>query len=185
MLSLLQHPNLDPIIFSIPGTPLALRWYGLMYVLAFTVGYFVLRWAQSTGYLRLKAEEIMNLIVWGVIGTFLGGRIGYVLFYQFDRLVLNVDNLELLDRLYMLIAVWEGGLSFHGGVFGVAAALIYYSWRNKVNVLNLHDAGVLFIRWAWRWCASATSSTASSTAAPSTTPRATPSPTRTSCRGTP
>jgi phosphatidylglycerol---prolipoprotein diacylglyceryl transferase len=145
MLGILEHPNLDPIIFAIPGTPLALRWYGLMYVLAFGFGYFVLRWAQSTGYLRVKKDEITAIIVAGVLGTFLGGRLGYVLFYQFDRLILNTENLELANRLYMLIAVWEGGMSFHGGVFGVAAAVIYYSWKHKRNVLNIHDVAVLFV----------------------------------------
>lgn len=153
MLSVLQHPNINPVIFQIGDTPLALRWYGLMYVLAFTIGYFFLKWLQSTGYLRCKPQDITNIIVYGVLGTFLGGRIGYLLFYQFDKVVLNVDNIALGERLKMVFAVWEGGMSFHGGVFGVGLAVLLYAWRHKASLWNILDAsvhivpmGVAFVR---------------------------------------
>ncbi len=142
VLSLLPHPNIDPVIFQLGDTPLALRWYGLMYVLAFTVGYLFLRWLQKTGYLRCKAEDITNIIVYGVLGTFVGGRLGYLLFYQFDKLVLNKDNMELGARIKMIFAVWDGGMSFHGGVFGVGLAVLLYAWRHKASVWNVLDAGV-------------------------------------------
>jgi phosphatidylglycerol:prolipoprotein diacylglycerol transferase len=142
VLAILQHPNLDPVIFEIPGTPLALRWYGLMYVLAFTFGYFVLRWLQKTGYLRVKTSEITNVIVYGVLGTFLGGRLGYLLFYQFDKLFLGEGGLTGGERLRMIYAVWEGGMSFHGGVFGVTLAVLLYAWRHKASFWNIMDASV-------------------------------------------
>jgi phosphatidylglycerol---prolipoprotein diacylglyceryl transferase len=145
VLALLQHPNLDPVIFQIPGTPLALRWYGLMYVLAFTFGYFVLRWLQKTGYLRVKASEVTNIIVYGVLGTFLGGRLGYVLFYQFDKLFLGEGGLTPGERFRMIYAVWEGGMSFHGGVFGVTIAVLIYAWRHKANFWGIPDAAVHFV----------------------------------------
>ncbi len=140
VLALLQHPNLDPVIFQIPGTPLALRWYGLMYVLAFIFGYFVLRWLQKTGYLKVKATEITNVIVYGVLGTFLGGRLGYLLFYQFDKLFLGAGGESAAERFRMVYAVWEGGMSFHGGVFGVTLAVLLYSWRHKCGFWNIMDA---------------------------------------------
>lgn len=153
MLALLQYPNIDPVIFSIPGTPLALRWYGLMYVVAFVFGFFVLRWLQKTGYLRCKAEDITNIIVYGVLGTFLGGRLGYTLFYQFDRLILNAHDEGFAERLRLLYAVWEGGMSFHGGVIGVTLAVLLYAWRHKANFWNIMDVsahvvplGVAFVR---------------------------------------
>ena len=74
MLGILHHPNLNPVIFTLwrdaAGEPvLALRWYGLMYVFAFVFGFFVFRWLQKIGYLRMKAEDVTSVIVYGVIGT--------------------------------------------------------------------------------------------------------------------
>lgn len=151
MLALLTYPNIDPIIFEIPGTPLALRWYGLMYVLAFVFGFFALRWLQKTGYLRCKADDITNIIVYGVLGTFLGGRLGYALFYQFDKLFLGDGSFG--ERMKILYAVWDGGMSFHGGVVGVTLAVLLYAWRHKANFWNIMDVsahvvplGVAFVR---------------------------------------
>jgi phosphatidylglycerol---prolipoprotein diacylglyceryl transferase len=153
VLALLTYPNIDPVIFQIPGTPLALRWYGLMYVLAFVFGYFAMRWLQQTGYLRAKAEDITNIIVYGVLGTFLGGRLGYALFYQFDRVILNVREESIGERMQILYAVWDGGMSFHGGVVGVTLAVLLYAWRHKANFWNIMDIsahvvplGVAFVR---------------------------------------
>lgn len=129
MLSILEHPNLDPVIFWVKEPQLALRWYGLMYVLAFTVGYAIFRWLQKTGYLRIGVNDVSNYVIVGVLGTFLGGRIGYVLFYQFDKLFLD-EGVKFSQRMKLLYAVWDGGMSFHGGVFGVTLAVLAYSlWK--------------------------------------------------------
>ncbi len=140
MLGILEHPNWDPVIFTIKEPQLALRWYGLMYVLAFTIGYFILRWLQKIGYLRVKAEDVTNVIVVGVLGTFLGGRLGYLLFYQFDKLVVGKGGHTIGERFSMIYSVWDGGMSFHGGVFGVAIAVIIYAWRRKYSFWNIIDA---------------------------------------------
>lgn len=142
MLALLEHPNLDPVIFWVKKPELALRWYGLMYVLAFTAGYLIFRWLQKSGYLRIKPEDVTNYIIVGVLGTFLGGRIGYVLFYQFDKLVLGKGVADIWERLRLLYAVWDGGMSFHGGVFGVVLALYLYARKKKHNFWNMGDAAV-------------------------------------------
>lgn len=138
MLSILEHPNLDPVIFWVKEPQLALRWYGLMYVLAFTVGYAIFRWLQKTGYLRISPADVSNYIIVGVLGTFLGGRIGYVLFYQFDRLFLD-EGIKFAERMKLVYAVWDGGMSFHGGVFGVTLAVLTYSLRKKHNFWNIMD----------------------------------------------
>ncbi|MBZ0134896.1 MAG: prolipoprotein diacylglyceryl transferase [Planctomycetes bacterium] len=144
MLALLEHPNIDPVIFTLlrndAGDPvLALRWYGLMYVVAFVFGFLVFRWLQKSGYLRIKAAEVTNYIVVGVLGTFIGGRLGYLLFYQFDRLFLNDAGLSAGERFGMIFRVWEGGMSFHGGVIGVSLAVLIYSRVKKHNFWNIMD----------------------------------------------
>lgn len=138
MLSILEHPNLDPVIFWVKEPQLALRWYGLMYVLAFTVGYAIFRWLQKTGYLRIGVNDVSNYVIVGVLGTFLGGRIGYVLFYQFDKLFLD-EGVKFSQRMKLLYAVWDGGMSFHGGVFGVTLAVLAYSLWKKHNFWNIMD----------------------------------------------
>ena len=158
MLGILEHLNWDPVIFRI-NDALALRWYGLMYVSAFIVGFFIFRWLQKTGYFRIKAEDISSYIVYGVFGVFLGGRLGYILFYQFDRIFMAVDSAGKAtgeafgDRMMSIVKVWEGGMSFHGGVFGVFFAMLLFSWRRKVSFFNLVDVsahivplGVAFVR---------------------------------------
>lgn len=139
MLGILEHPNIDPVIFTLlrneAGEPvLALRWYGLMYVIAFVFGFLVFRWLQKSGYLRIKAQDVTNYIVVGVLGTFIGGRLGYLLFYQFDRLFLGDDA-----DFGMIFRVWEGGMSFHGGVIGVSLAVLIYSLKKKHNFWNIMD----------------------------------------------
>lgn len=139
MLAILEHPNIDPVIFTLwsneAGEPvLALRWYGLMYVIAFVFGFLVFRWLQKSGYLRIKAEDVTNYIVVGVLGTFIGGRLGYLLFYQFDKLFLGDDA-----DFGMIFRVWEGGMSFHGGVIGVSLAVLIYSIKKKHNFWNIMD----------------------------------------------
>jgi phosphatidylglycerol:prolipoprotein diacylglycerol transferase len=143
VLGILDHPNLDPVIFTLisndAGSPvLALRWYGLMYVLAFTVGYLIFRWLQKTGYLRIEAKDVSNYVIVGVLGTFLGGRLGYLFFYQFDDLFLKA-GLTFGERMWKIVAVWEGGMSFHGGVIGVTLAVLYYALRKKQNFWNIMD----------------------------------------------
>lgn len=144
MLGILQHPNLNPVIFTLwrdaAGEPvLALRWYGLMYVFAFIFVFFAFRWLQKNGYLRMKADDVTTILVYGVVGTFLGGRLGYLLFYQFDRLFLGDGGMSFSDKMWMIVKVHEGGMSFHGGVIGVTIAVLIYSLRRKQNFWNIID----------------------------------------------
>ncbi len=106
-------PNFDPVILHIAG-PISLRWYGLMYLIAFGGAYFLaLRRADSTK--LFTRDEVDTLLFNGFFGVVLGGRIGDVFFYSFDKF--------LADPLF-LFRVWEGGMSFHGGLIGVIVAMV-------------------------------------------------------------
>ncbi|MFM7567510.1 MAG: prolipoprotein diacylglyceryl transferase, partial [Betaproteobacteria bacterium] len=120
---MLIHPQFDPVALSLG--PLAIRWYGLMYLIAF-LGFFLLgrwrlrqpRFAQASG---LHPAQMEDLLFFGVLGVVLGGRLGYVLFYKPGY---------YLQRPLEALAVWEGGMSFHGGLLGVLVAIaVFCRWR--------------------------------------------------------
>ena len=121
-------PNIDPIAISIG--PLDIRWYGLMYL----VGLLFATWLankqcdRSDG--RWEREQASDLLFLGCLGVILGGRIGYVLFYHFSF---------FLDNPLYLFKIWEGGMSFHGGVLGVGAAMFYYAKKNRRSPLAVAD----------------------------------------------
>ncbi len=126
---MLVHPQIDPIAFQLG--PLAVRWYGLMYVLAFAAFYWLarLRMAQrpNTGW---SAKELDDLLFWGVLGVVVGGRLGHVLFYEPGYYLHN--PLEIL-------AVWHGGMSFHGGLIGVIAVMLWHARRRGRRFLEVGD----------------------------------------------
>lgn len=123
----LVHPNFDPIIVSLG--PLDLRWYGLMYLFAFAFAYwFGARRAQQNP--AWNKEEFSDLLFWGFVGVFVGGRVGYVLFYHFDY---------FLDNPLYLFDITGGGMSFHGGLLGVITALWWFSRRTKKSFLSIGD----------------------------------------------
>ncbi|KXS36457.1 MAG: phosphatidylglycerol:prolipoprotein diacylglycerol transferase [Idiomarina sp. T82-3] len=122
-----QFPDIDPVIFSIG--PLAIHWYGVMYLLGFV---FALWWGgrqaeQSPNWTR---DKFSDLVFWCFLGVLVGGRIGYVIFYHFD--------LFMADPLY-LFRVWEGGMSFHGGLLGVIAAMYLYARVTHRRFLAVGD----------------------------------------------
>ena len=126
---MLVHPQFDPVAIHLG--PLAIRWYGLMYLLAFA---FVL----ILGRLRIaaradagwKKHELDDLLFYGVLGVILGGRLGYVLFYKASYYLAH--PLEIL-------AVWQGGMSFHGGFLGVLVAMAWFARRHGLRWLQLTD----------------------------------------------
>lgn len=119
---MLIHPEIDPIAFTLG--PLAVRWYGLMYLVAFAA-FFLLgrarlarqRFAQASG---LAPRDLEDLLFWGAIGVVLGGRLGYVLFYKPGYYAAHLPE---------VFAVWHGGMSFHGGLVGVIVAVWLYCLR--------------------------------------------------------
>jgi len=115
---MIPYPVIDPVIFSIG--PLAIRWYGLMYLLGFMASFLLGKYRARRSDSPLRATQVEDFIFYGALGAVLGGRIGYVFFYGFDRL--------LAEPLW-LFKVWEGGMSFHGGLLGVVLAMWLYARR--------------------------------------------------------
>ncbi len=128
--------HLDPEIFSIPGTPLALRWYGLAYVAGFFLGYLILRYLSSKDLYIMPKEKLSDFITGiCIFGVVLGGRVGQLLFYWLPRE--GWDGF-CNDPLWVL-RVWEGGMASHGGIIGVALVCVYFARRYKLPILQLGD----------------------------------------------
>ncbi len=123
---MITFSDIDPVIFEIG--PLAVRWYGLMYLAGFAAAYYLgLKRIERIGFTK---EQFGDLVFYGALGVILGGRMGYALFYQFDRV--------LAEPLW-LFKVWQGGMSFHGGLLGVLLALGWYSWKQNKHFVDLMD----------------------------------------------
>ncbi|WP_114327706.1 prolipoprotein diacylglyceryl transferase [Candidatus Colwellia aromaticivorans] len=124
----LQFPVIDPIIFSIG--PVALRWYGMMYLVGFVVAMFLANKAADKSGGQWTRDQVSDLLFYSFLGVILGGRIGYVLFYQWDYF--------LADPLY-LFQIWQGGMSFHGGLLGVVAAVYIFARKTNKSFLTVGD----------------------------------------------
>jgi len=126
---MLVHPQFDPVALHLG--PLAVRWYGLMYL----VGFALVWWF---GRLRIRdrpqgvwtLKDLEDALFYGILGTILGGRLGYVLFYKFG---------DYLAAPWKIFYVWEGGMSFHGGFLGVVLALWWYAKSRKQDWLAITD----------------------------------------------
>lgn len=124
--SYLTFPVIDPVIVSIG--PLALRWYGLMYLIGFVAAWWLAKKrADRAGW---SDDQVSDMLFMGFLGVILGGRIGYVLFYNVEQFIQN--------PLY-LFKIWEGGMSFHGGLLGVLVALFLFGRKNKIPFLTVGD----------------------------------------------
>lgn len=130
----LAFPNIDPVLVQIG--PLAIRWYGLGYVVGILFSWWYAKkliandrlWAA--GKAPISAVDIDDFLVWAAVGVVLGGRVGYMLFYDFARYAANP-----LDAL----AIWRGGMSFHGGLAGVTIAMILFARKRGFSAWSLFD----------------------------------------------
>ncbi|MCK5726239.1 MAG: prolipoprotein diacylglyceryl transferase [Thiotrichaceae bacterium] len=121
-------PNIDPIALQLG--PLPIRWYGLMYIVGF-VGFLVLgKWRAKQPKSPVTPEQVDDLMFLGALGVILGGRIGYIFLYSFDKFVENP---------LILFKVYEGGMSFHGGLIGVLMASFYLAKKYKIQFLQMGD----------------------------------------------
>jgi len=125
---MLIHPQFDPIAFSLG--PLSVRWYGLMYLVAFVQFILLGRYRIATRPSILNAEQLDDLLFYGMLGVILGGRLGQVLFYEPTYYLAN--PLEI-------VAVWKGGMSFHGGFLGVVIALGLWARKQQLAWLAVTD----------------------------------------------
>jgi phosphatidylglycerol:prolipoprotein diacylglycerol transferase len=136
---MLVHPDFDPIAiafgpFHVGGAtlgPFAIRWYGLMYLAGFVLFVLLGRWRARRSFLTgWRAADIDDMLFYGVFGVILGGRLGYVLFYKPDWYFSH--PLEIFQ-------IWQGGMSFHGGLLGVLAAMWLYARRRGKRWLDVMD----------------------------------------------
>ncbi len=122
--------HLDPIIWQIPGTPLAFRWYGLAYVAGFILGYLVLLWLSKRELYCIKADKLGDFVTSVCIfGVLMGGRLGEFFFYWLPEHGLS----GLLTDPTWVFRVWEGGMASHGGIIAVALVALWYARRDKLS----------------------------------------------------
>ncbi|WP_046601387.1 prolipoprotein diacylglyceryl transferase [Neorhizobium galegae] len=130
----MPFPNIDPVAFSIG--PLAIHWYGLAYVAGIMLGWFYARRLAANGSLwrdgqsPITAAQLDDFLVWVAAGIVLGGRIGYILFYDMAAVAANPIR---------AIEIWNGGMSFHGGFIGATIAMIIFARRNAIPVWSMFD----------------------------------------------
>jgi phosphatidylglycerol:prolipoprotein diacylglycerol transferase len=134
LFALIPFPNIDPVAFSVG--PLAIHWYGLAYVAGIMLGWFYARRLAANGSLwrdgqsPITAVQLDDFLVWVAAGIVLGGRIGYILFYDMAAVVANPIR---------AIEIWNGGMSFHGGFIGATVAMIIFARRNAIPVWSMFD----------------------------------------------
>ncbi|RYD14979.1 MAG: prolipoprotein diacylglyceryl transferase [Lysobacteraceae bacterium] len=122
------YVDIDPIAFSIG--PLQVHWYGIMYLLAFGICWWLGQRRRAAGRLPVTADQFSDLAFYLMLGVILGGRIGYMLFYDAARLASNPLS---------IVRVWEGGMSFHGGLLGVLAAGWFWTRRHAIHFFDAID----------------------------------------------
>ncbi len=121
--------EMDPVIFSIG--PLVVRWYALAYLAGFLLGWkYCLGLVSGDEHVKPNKTHVDDFLTWAIIAVIIGGRLGYVIFYQFDYYM--SEPMEILK-------VWKGGMSFHGGMLGVLVAMVVYSFYKKINAFSLSD----------------------------------------------
>ena len=123
-----MHPQIDPVAIAIG--PIAIRWYGLMYLAAFGAFWWLGRRRIDQGLAPVRREQLDDLLFLGVVGVIVGGRVGYVLFYK---------PVYYLAHPLEAFAIWQGGMSFHGGFLGVLVAMAFFAYRRNVDWWRLMD----------------------------------------------
>jgi phosphatidylglycerol:prolipoprotein diacylglycerol transferase len=124
----IPYPVIDPILFEIG--PFAIRWYALAYIFGLLLGWRYALWLNKRPPHAAYARDIDDFLVWATLGVVLGGRLGYVLFYKTDY---------YLENPLAALQVWRGGMSFHGGLLGVAVATLLFCRRRKIALLPFAD----------------------------------------------
>ena len=128
MIPVLMFPGFDPVLIQVG--PLAIRWYALAYIGSLLLGWRIMRRLVRLSPPVASMEQTDDFLTWATLGVVLGGRLGYVLFYQ---------PLHYLQNPLGAFAVWQGGMSFHGGTLGVVAALVLYCRNQRIPLLGFAD----------------------------------------------
>lgn len=140
----MQFPSIDPAALTIPGFelfgaqlgPFPLRWYALAYIAGLVLGWrwmvYLIRkdrlWAPAKP--AMSVPQADDFLFWATLGVILGGRLGYVLFYKPDMIWMNPPE---------ILQIWQGGMSFHGGLIGVILAVVWFARKNNLSLLGIGD----------------------------------------------
>lgn len=130
---MLVHPNIDPVAVHLG--PLKVHWYGLMYLLGFWGAWWLATVRGRWPHVNWSKERVSDMLFYGVLGVILGGRIGYLLFYSYDaqgRWLPGQDPLTIFR-------IWEGGMSFHGGLLGVIVAMALFARSRQLRFSEVAD----------------------------------------------
>ena len=122
------QPSINPVVMSLGFFDI--RWYSLAYIFAFILGSVIIKKINSGSYRLISDDKIDKFFIWAIIGVILGGRTGYVLFYQ--------TNLFFTKPTYIL-EIWNGGMSFHGGLIGMILSIYLFSLKYKIQFFYLSD----------------------------------------------
>jgi len=130
---MLHYPEFNPVAFRIG--PLSVHWYGIMYLIGFASAWLLASLRAGKPNSGWSVEQVSDLIFYGALGVIIGGRLGYMLFY---------DLPNFIHHPWIIVRVWDGGMSFHGGMLGVFVALWLHSLKLKRSVWDLIDFMVPF-----------------------------------------
>jgi phosphatidylglycerol:prolipoprotein diacylglycerol transferase len=129
---MLTYPQIDSVAINIG--PLAVRWYGLMYLAGFLCAYVLITKLVQRSQLNLNSEKVADLLFACVLGVVIGGRLGYVIFY---------NGAYYLHHPQQILFLWQGGMSFHGGLLGVIVAAMLFIYKHKLPMGQLADILVI------------------------------------------
>ena len=125
---IIPYPQIDPVLVQLG--PFAIRWYALAYIAGLVIGWRIMRRVCEQPPKLLTPAKIDDFLLWAALGVILGGRLGYVLFYK---------PVYFLQNPLQILTLWEGGMSFHGGLLGVILAILLFALRNGVSPFMLSD----------------------------------------------
>ncbi|MCB9960078.1 MAG: prolipoprotein diacylglyceryl transferase [Rhodospirillaceae bacterium] len=137
MFASIPYPQFDPVALTIPipfepfgweGIPV--RWYGLAYLAGFLLGWWYSARLARRSSLPPTPQQVGDFLTWTVIGVVLGGRLGFVLFYEFDRFI---------DDPSAILRIWDGGMAFHGGLLGMVVAILLFAWSRRIDPFLIGD----------------------------------------------
>ncbi|HBR98158.1 MAG TPA: prolipoprotein diacylglyceryl transferase, partial [Gammaproteobacteria bacterium] len=125
---MLTYPDIDPVALAIG--PVKIHWYGLMYLVGFFGGWWLAKYRARKPNSGWNPDEIGDLVFYIALGVILGGRIGYILFYNFGAFV---------DNPLIIFRIWQGGMAFHGGLIGVLIAFYLYARKTGRTFFQVAD----------------------------------------------
>jgi phosphatidylglycerol:prolipoprotein diacylglycerol transferase len=125
---MLKYPQIDPVAIHLG--PVVIHWYGLMYLLSFVSAWGLLRWRTQHAARGFTHEQLSDIVFYAAIGVIVGGRLGYMIFYA---------GTDWLAHPLSIVEVWQGGMSFHGGLLGVLVMMAYYAHKSDKHFADITD----------------------------------------------